>query len=391
MSRIACRSTTIVLDLSALRHNLQTIRARLPQGTGVIAVVKDNAYGHGAREIAEAALRVGAGALAVATVGEALELRAAGIGAPVLVFGPYAASCVADAQAQGLTLTVFDRHQVDLIRQGLSPLLPPLRVHLKVDTGMRRYGFRSPDEAADAVRALRSLGRVEVEGLYSHYAAADDLDGDSADSQFARFQAMAAALGEAGLLPPVLHFSNSAAALRYPERSLSAVRLGIALYGLSPAPGFLERLGIALRPVLTLRSSIAQVVEVPAGTAVSYGGTYVADRPRRLATVPVGYGDGYDRRFSNRGEVLVRGRRVPVVGRVTMDAIVVDVTDVPQAAPGEEVVVIGRQGSEAITAEALAEALGTIPYEVVTRLSRRIPRVVVEGEADGPAAGAVGA
>lgn len=379
-----CRSTYITLDEASIRHNIQVIRARLPEGVGVIAVVKDNAYGHGVREIAEAALRSGATRLAVATVGEALELRAAGITAPTLVFGPYDDHCVADAQAQSFALSVFDPAQAAIIRQGLAPSLAPLKVHLKVDTGMRRYGFQSPEDVLETIRALRALGRVEIEGLYSHYASADDLSSDAPEEQYARFVQFVEALRAEGLLPPIVHLSNSAGAMRYPERSFSAVRLGIALYGLSPAPGFADHFGIPLRPVLSLRSIVAQLVDVAPGTAVSYGGTYVAPSPRRLATVPVGYGDGYDRRFSNKGAVLIRGQRAPIVGRVTMDAVVVDVTDIDGVAFGDEVVIIGRQGQEEISAEALAEALGTIPYEVTTRLARRLPRVIVSSDDAAP-------
>lgn len=380
MSQTHCRPTYIELDEAALIHNVSLFRAHLPKTTEIIAVVKANAYGHGALEIVQAAQAAGIHRFAVATVGEALELRALGLNDPILVFGPWESDCVVDAQAQNIALTLFDPSQLEGLKAGLSPSLSPLKVHLKMDTGMHRYGLIEADTIVRVLQDLSRWHKVSIEGLYSHYADADDLDSTYSDEQYARFLNVYERLRTEGLLPPLVHLSNSAAAMRYPDRSFQAVRLGIALYGLPPVEAFDKALGFPLRPVLTLKSTIVQIRTLAQGETVGYQRLYEAPSERRIATIPIGYGDGVSRRLSQTGEVIIRGMRAKIVGTVTMDAIMVDVTPLPEVALGDEVVLIGAQGEEAISVLEVARWLKTSHYEVTTALAHRLPRLLKHGD-----------
>jgi len=380
VSQTHCRPTYVELDEAALIHNVSLFRAHLPKTTEIIAVVKANAYGHGALEIVHGAQSAGIHRFAVATVGEALELRAHGLNDPILVFGPWESDCVVDAQAQNIALTLFDPSQLELLKAGLSPSLAPLKVHLKIDTGMHRYGLAEDDAIVGMLQELSRWHKVKVEGLYSHYADADDLHSTYSDEQYARFMNVYERLRIEGLLPPLVHFSNSAAAMRYPERSFQAVRLGIALYGLPPVEAFDQAFGFPLRPVLTLKSTIVQIRTLAVGETVGYQRLYQASSERRIATIPIGYGDGVSRRLSQIGEVIIRGMRAKMIGTVTMDAIMVDVTHLPEVALGDEVVLIGAQGKEAISVLEVARWLDTSHYEVTTALAHRLPRLLKHGE-----------
>ncbi|MBE3595161.1 MAG: alanine racemase [Candidatus Carbobacillus altaicus] len=380
MSQTLCRPTYVELDEEALIHNVRLFRAHLPPETEIIAVVKANAYGHGIFEIVQAAQTAGIHRFAVATVGEALELRAAGLTDPILVFGPWESDCVIDAQAQNIALTVYDTSQLERLKAALSPSLSALKVHLKIDTGMHRYGLSEEETIASVAEELARWNKVAVEGLYSHYADADDLTSTYSDEQYARFLKIYERLRAQGLLPPLVHLSNSAGAMRYPERSFQAVRLGIALYGLPPEEGLDQTFGFALRPVLRLKSEVVQLRTLAPGETVSYHRLYTTPSERRIATIPVGYGDGMSRRLSQVGEVLIRGERAGIVGRVTMDAIMVDVTHLPLVRQSDEVVLIGRQGAEEISALEVARWLDTSHYEVTTALAHRLPRLLKHAE-----------
>ena len=363
------RTNYVEIDLEAVRHNARQMLARLSNGTRLMAVVKADAYGHGAVQVARAALEAGASALAVAIPEEGECLRAAGIAAPILVLGgiePDAAEAVVRC---GLTQTVFDARAVAALSQAAQRLNRPARVHLKLDTGMSRIGVRTAVQAAELARTADEAPGVHLVGAFTHFASADEADASQTLLQIARFEDMLRAVEAVHGAPLLRHACNSAGIYRYPQAHYDMVRGGIALYGCAPAPG----IG-GPRPAMRWTTRATFVKDLPAGERISYGGTYTAAHDMRVMTVPVGYADGYRRAFSGRAQVLVRGRRAPVVGRVCMDQMMVDVTDVPGCAAGDEVVLLGAQGGEAISADEMAAWADTISYEILLAPSARVPR-----------------
>lgn len=359
------------VDLDAIAHNVQTLRRAA--GVPVMAVVKADAYGHGAVPVARAALAAGAEWLAVARVEEGLALRAAGIRAPVLVLGWAPPEAAAAAVRHDLRLTVFDDHTRAAVAAAARQEGAIARVHVKVDTGMGRLGLPGWDPERAAATALLAAAdpHLQVEGIYTHFARADEPDPEPTRQQLARFRQVLDRLSRRGLRPPLVHAANSAAALRFPEARYDLVRPGIALYGLDPYPDGARAHG--LRPALRWVARVEQVRRLPPGWGVSYGHTYVAGEATTVAVLAAGYADGYPRALSNRGHVLVRGRPARVLGRVCMDHVIVGPVD-PDLRPGEEAVLIGAQGGEVVRAEDLAAWAGTIPYEVVSRIGPRVPR-----------------
>lgn len=375
----AIRPTWIEVDLDALANNVQQIRRRLAPGCRLTAVVKANAYGHGAVMVAQTALAAGAEGCAVATLSEALELRQAGISAPVLVLGYTPSWQMAEAVRHDVTVTVFDLEAVQALSLAAVALGRRAQVHVKVNTGMNRLGLR-PQAVGEFLTMLHDFEMVSVEGIFTHFATAD-MDLEFARLQFSRFAALIDQLERAGLRPPVAHAANSAAALTLPETQLDMVRCGIALYGLDPdidgsplPPGF--------RPVLSWKAQVAQVGFLHPGDAVSYGREFVAHAPMTVAVIPVGYADGFPRRPYTWGSVLIHGEFAPILGRVCMDQCVVDVTEIDAQTPvrqGDEVVLIGRQGDRELSAAEVGRRLGTINYDVVSRILGRVPRIPVNG------------
>jgi len=309
----------------------------------------------------------------VACLGEAIDLRRAGIDAPILNLGFTPAWQAREAVRHGVTSTVYAPDVAEALARAARDLGRPARVHVKVDTGMGRLGLL-PEEAPPFVARLQEMEGLTVDGLFSHLAAADEEDLAYTRMQLARFERVVAALRAQGALPPRVHIANSAATLRLPESHYTLVRVGIALYGLAPSgetpcpPGF--------APALAFKCQIAQVKELPTGSAISYGCTYRTARPSRIAVIPVGYADGFRRAPRTWEYVLVRGQRAPLVGRVCMDQTMLDVTDIPGAREGDEVVLIGSQGRETLSADDVARQLGTINYEVVSQILARVPRIV---------------
>jgi alanine racemase len=361
--------TVVEIHLPSLRHNLQEVTRRV--GTAaVLAVVKANAYGHGAVPVSLALLAAGAHQLGVATVEEGLELRDAGVTAPILVMG--GVHDIQTLQRSTLTPVLPSRGAVEAAGRLADPRTAPLRVHLKIDTGMSRLGL-APDEALALLRSDWPPN-LHLEGVMSHLASADEPDGRETEQQLARFRAFLDAIRSAGLPVPTAHIANSAAILKYPSSHLDLVRPGLMLYGYASGP----TPSTDLRPVLTWKSRVIQIKKVEKGQPVSYGGTFVASRPSTLAVLPVGYADGYSRALSNKGHALIGGRPAPVVGRVCMDLTVVDVTDHPAVRPGDEAVLLGQQGTAAITANDLAAWQDTISYEVLCRIGPRVTRVYLE-------------
>lgn len=368
--------THIEVDLDAIAHNIRAIKTHIGPRVDLIAVVKANAYGHGAIQVAQTALRHGASRLAVARADEGIALRQAGITAPVLVMSYTPSDDVEAAVARNLTLTVTEWEVAGALSARAEALGRRVPVHIKVDTGMGRFGLL-PDEVLPFVERLAALPGVMIEGLFSHFAAADAADKTYTRQQFAIFQDVRARLDSAGIHVPLCHIANSAAALDLPEMHLDAVRCGIAIYGLHPSNEVEP--AVPLKPALTLKSRVARVRTLPAGSSISYGRTYITPRAMPVALVPVGYGDGYHRLLSNRAAVLINGQRAPIVGRVCMDQFVVDCSGVGPVQVNDEVVLIGCQGDACIPAEEVARWAETINYEVTTALLPRAPRVYTGG------------
>jgi alanine racemase len=363
---VATRPTAAVIDLNAIRHNVRLLK---PPASELMAVVKANAYGHGDVPIARAALEAGATWLGVAAIEEGIRLRNAGVEAPILVLTEFPRGAERDGLDAGLTPTVYTE-------EGLRALVAasrgPIGVHVKLDTGMHRVGL-PPERAEDFVRGLTAEG-LEVEGLWTHFAKAEDVGDSLTARQLEDFMAVVARLANLGVRPRYLHAANSAATIAIPDSHLDLVRVGIAMYGLSPRRDLPDL--PSLRPALALRSAVAMVKRVAPGEGISYGHSYRLNRESTIATVPVGYADGYSRRLSGRAEVVIRGRRHPVAGAITMDQIMVDCGDHP-VGPGDEVILVGRQGDAHVSVEDLAGWIGTISYEVVCGLSARVPREYV--------------
>ena len=367
----------LVVDLAAVRHNVRLL-ARTVAPAAVMAVVKADGYGHGMVEVARAAREAGAEWVGVATIDEALALRAAGDEGRLLCWLTTPGADWAGAVAAGVDVTVYSEDELEEVLAAADERTA--RVQIKVDTGLSRGG--APREAWHdlfAVAADAELsGAIEVTGIWSHFACSDEPEHPSNDAQQAAYAEALALAAEQGLHPEVRHLANSAGAILRPDARYDMVRCGIAVYGCDPAPG---RTDLPLRPAMTARAALAMVKEVPAGASVSYGHTWTADRPTRLGLVPVGYGDGIPRHASNAAEVWVGGVRCPIRGRICMDQLVVDLGQV-DARPGDEVVLFGPGDRGEPTAQDWAEACGTINYEIVTRIGGRFTRRFVDSEAD---------
>jgi alanine racemase len=369
------RPTWAEIDLEAFDANASTLASLLPDGAAMIAVLKADAYGHGAVELARRCEQNGVAMIAVALIEEGLELRRAGISLPVLVLGPLNEQQIRIAVDEGLTLGIPGPEELEAAAHVAQER--EVAIHLKIDSGMGRMGCVET-ELPRVVELLQSAPNLRLEAIYTHFANASDPDDPLTSRQLARFETLLATLRQAGVTAPRQHAANSAAALRGLVGPGDFVRIGLALVGGDPLDHPLPQGHPPLRPVMRWRTEIARLKELPEGHIVGYGATFRTSRPSRIATLPVGYADGYGRRLSNRGEVLVRGRRVPVVGRVSMDLVTIDVTDLPEAAPGDEVVLLGVQGTEQITVEELAVKLDTISHEVFCAVGSRVPRIYAE-------------
>lgn len=378
----ALRPAWVDVDLGALEHNLAEVRARLrgsgpgAQAAATMAVVKADAYGHGAPGVARTLAEAGVDWLGVALLEEGAEIRRAGVEVPILVLGTARPAKIALYARYRLTPTISSMAELALWREWTAGQSEAQPAHLKVDTGMGRLGV-ALDEVPEALAVLRGHPGLQLAGLLSHFGDADDLESPRNALQASRFEAVLAQLTPEERERTLIHMANSAAALHRPESRLALVRLGIAVYGLDPAerpdrPLPPETLP-DLRPVMSVRARIVQIREVPAGTPVSYGGRTVTRRRSRIAVVPVGYADGYAWRLTGKAEALVRGRRVPIAGSVTMDMTLLDVTEAG-AELGDEVVLLGRQGTEEVTATELAAHAGTISWEILCHLGLRLPR-----------------
>lgn len=370
-------TTYAQIDLDALDHNVKALKAHIGPSVQLIGVVKANAYGHGAGQVGRAALASGVDRLAVARLDEGIQLRRDGIDAPILVMGyaiPAEIPLFADHQLAA-TINTLETAQVLSARAG--ELGRTAIVHIKVDTGMGRYGLL-PDEVAAFAGKIGRLPHIRIEGIYTHLSTSDERDKSYVDRQLGLFNDALNSLEQAGIDIPIKHASNSGAILDTPAARFDAVRSGITLYGMYPSDEVTR--AVPLRPILSIHSHIGRIRTLPTGATVGYGRTWTASRPTTVALVPIGYGDGYRRSLTNKGLMLIGGQRVPLIGRVSMDQIMADITDLDGVRQDDPVVLLGEQGAEHLTAEDLAMLAGTINYEITTGLLPRLPRVYVRGD-----------
>jgi alanine racemase len=370
------RPTWVEISLDALRSNIEGFQKILPAGMKQMAVVKADAYGHGAVEVSKEALAAGVDYLGVAFFDEALELRNAGITAPILVLGYTPPEGVERARELDVTIAVYSH---DVLKElQAQQHKKKLKIHIKLDTGMGRLGLHTEADAIPFIEQALTLPNVEVEGLFTHYANADEVDKSYTLEQYRRFERIVSHFIDKGVTFPYIHAGNSAAAIDLPGLTYSMVRLGISMYGLYPSED-VDQTKIALKPVLSLKTGIVHLKTLPKDSGISYGTIYHTKGEEQIGTLPIGYADGYSRMLSGKAEVLVRGKRVQVVGRICMDQCMINVSDVKDVQALDEVVLIGEQDGERITAEDIARQLGTVNYEVICMISHRVARVYVRG------------
>lgn len=364
------------INLDALAGNISEIRRITSASAKVMAVVKANGYGHGAAEVSRAVLAAGTDWLGVARVDEGLSLREDGIEAPILILGYSPPEQSREVVRGRLSQAVFTRDMALALAEAAAAERTRARIHFKIDTGMGRIGWVAGPDAVRDILELAGNRHLEAEGVFTHFAASDTADKAYTEEQLFRFTKLVEDLRRNGLEIPIKHAANSAALIEMPETHLDLVRAGIIVYGLYPSDEVDHGL-IKLRPVMSLKAKVAYVKEVPAGFKVSYGCTYSTEKSTVIATLPLGYADGYSRLLSSKGCALIHGRRAPVAGRVCMDQVMVDVGHIPGVKVGDEAVLIGRQGDQEITADDVAGMLDTINYEVVCMVSHRVPRVYI--------------
>ncbi|MBQ7464109.1 MAG: alanine racemase [Lachnospiraceae bacterium] len=366
------------IDLSAVRFNLESMRANLAKGTLITAVIKTNAYGHGAVAIAENIEQLDyLWGFAVATFEEARELRDAGIKKPILILGYTFPYCYQDIARLDIRPAVFQRASLTELSRAAEFVGKDISVHIAIDTAMSRIGILADDEGLKYVNDALHTPGIRVEGIFTHFSKADEAERDTTISQIGRFKGFCERIRDELMYEiPVKHCSNSAGIISYKYANMDMVRAGITMYGLWPSNEVPQDI-VPLKPVMSLCSHVVFVKDIEDGTEVSYGGTYVAKGTRRIATIPAGYGDGYPRSLSNKGYVLIRGKRAPIAGRVCMDQFMADVTDIPGVREGDKVTLVGKDGDEEITMEMLGEFSGRFNYELACDINSRVPRITV--------------
>ena len=363
------RPTRAIVNLRAIQENIENLKTYLPNHTGIIAVVKADGYGHGEVEVARAAIEAGALMVSVATPDEAIHLRAGGITADILVMGPSPVHFAEKAAELGIHITVSDAEWLRQATMTVGKSSDPLKIHVKIDSGMGRIGLRDEKMLLEIVEVIEETPAIRLEGVFTHFACADEEDPSRTEEQFDRFMELVDKFPQR---PTLVHASNSAATLLYPEYALDAVRFGISLYGIAPSAFVGTKLPFELKKAFTLETELAYVKLLEKGNRVSYGGTYETERNEWIGTLPIGYADGLKRGLRGQ-EVLIDGERVPIIGTICMDQCMVKLPREMQV--GEKVTLIGRQGDEEITMEEWADRLGTIPYEIAVTIGKRTPRI----------------
>ncbi|HEY7220512.1 MAG TPA: alanine racemase [Candidatus Binatia bacterium] len=372
LDKVLGRPTACFIDHGALRWNVRQIRAKVGTEVKILCMVKANGYGHGAVVVSQTLAGSGADAFGVATLEEAVELRQAGIGGPILVLAGVFSEQFGQFIDHAVTPVVYDLTCLKDLDTEAQRRQAQLGFHLKIDTGMGRLGVLAA-EAKDWIPEIKNLKVLKLDGVFSHFSHAESVEGEYTRKQLTIFNAVISQLRAEGLVPPLIHFANSAATITLPAAYFNMVRPGLMLYGVYPSAAMAGQ--IVLKPVLSWKTKILQLKRVPAGASISYGQTFVTKRESLIATLPVGYADGYPRLLSNRGEVLVGGQRAPIAGRVCMDLTMIDVTDIRNVQKGDEVVLLGRQGAAEISADEMAAWTNTISYEILTSIGARVPRI----------------
>jgi len=369
--------TYVSVDLGAVRHNIEEARKNIREDTKIMAVVKADAYGHGAVEVSHALSDL-VDAYGVAMAEEALELRRSGIRKRILILGYTAEDWFPELIGHRIAQTVYTWEMAEKLNRAAEQLGQKAIVHIKLDTGMGRIGFAAADENVRVVKQISALPYLELEGIFTHFARADEAAPDPIREPFHRFQFFVTKLEREGIHIPIRHVSNSAAIINFPEGNLNMVRSGITTYGLYPSEQ-VSREVMRLTPAMQWKSVVSYVKDIEAGTSISYGGTFVSDRSMKVATIPVGYADCMKRDLSNKGRVLIRGRYANILGRVCMDQFMVDVSDIPYVSAGDEVTIFGRDGGREIPVEEVAGQCHSFNYEFVCGITARVPRKYVEG------------
>lgn len=363
------------VHLNAIRHNLLEIRGKIDQAAKLMVIIKADAYGHGAVPLAKA---IGESSLVdaygVAIIEEAIELREAGISKPLLILGYTPKEQYDLVVAYNVAQTIFQYEMAEALSKEAVKQNKTARIHIKVDTGMSRIGFTDTRESIQHIKKIAELPNIEIEGLFSHFARADEEDRKTTEAQLARYRSFVKDLEKENIHIPIKHIANSAGIIEFPEASYNMVRCGIATYGIYPSD-MVHKERVELIPAMEIKTHVIYVKDVEAGVGISYGATYITDRKRRIATIPVGYADGYSRNLSNCGKVIIHGQYAPVVGRICMDQFMVDVTDISDVKQGDTVTLLGRDADAYISAEELAEWSHSFAYELVCTVGKRIPRV----------------
>jgi len=370
------------VDLNAIRHNLLAVRNKLGSNTKLMVIIKADAYGHGAVPLAKAMGESGKiDAYGVAIIEEAIELREAGIDTPMLILGYTPKEQYDQVVSYDVAQTVFQYEMAEALSKEAVRQGKTAKIHIKLDTGMSRIGFSDTPDSVEEIKRIAALPNLEIEGLFSHFARADETDKACTLSQLERYTSFVARLEKEQIFIPVKHIANSAGILEFPQAYFNMVRCGIATYGIYPSDT-VDQEEVKLIPAMELKTHVIYVKDVEAGVGISYGATYVTDQPRRIATIPVGYADGYSRNLSNHGKVIIHGQYAPIVGRICMDQFMVDVTDLPEVKQGDTVTLLGRDGEAYISAEELAQWSHSFAYELICTVGKRIPRVYIELEHD---------
>lgn len=364
------------IDLDKICNNINQVINRVGRDTKVLAVVKGDAYGHGAIEVTKALSEIGTYGFAVATVGEALALRRAGITKPILILDFVFPNQFETIVRNDIMLTIFQYGIAKELNEAAGSMGTTAHIHIKVDTGMGRIGYIPDDKSVDEICRIAQLPNIEIDGIFTHFACADEADKTSMNKQYAKFRDFVDKLEQRGINIPIKHVCNSAAIIEKDDDFLNLVRSGIVTYGLYPSEE-VHKENLHIEPAMELHSVVINVKTIHEGDTVSYGSTYVATKPTVIATIPVGYADGYPRLLSNKGSVLIHGKRAKIVGKVCMDQFMVDVSDIPDVSIGDNVTLIGRDGDEYITCEEIGDISGRFNYEFLCCITRRVPRVYI--------------
>lgn len=366
-----------IIDLDAIAYNMTNIKSKVGKETGIIGIIKADAYGHGSVEISKVILENGADWLAVAVVDEGINLRKNGIAAPILLLGYTPELRLEDVVNNGFIQTVYTYETAKKLSDVAVRLGKTAVIHIKIDTGMGRIGYRVNEASADEIVKISELPNIEVNGMFTHFSTADEKDKNYTLNQYKKFVQMDALLRERGLEIPIKHAANSAAIMDFDNMMFNMVRPGIILYGAYPSEE-VDKDNLSIKPTMSVKTHVSYVKEVNEGDYISYGRKYQAVGKRIIATIPVGYADGFIRAYSNGGKVLIKGEYAPIVGRICMDQFMVDVTDIKDVQVNDEVVLIGKQGNKEITVDFIASILDTINYEVFCTLSKRVPRQYIQ-------------